>query len=81
MSISHDTMGLVNEDPSPLHKTPELPDELYSFAVEKLNGGGVLVTQIRRGDVPRGAPIRRAIGANEVALIEYLTELAREMYD
>lgn len=57
-------------------------DELIGFFVERLNDGGVLVTQTRRGDIARGAALRRGFGghSDRRALNEYLMTLVHDVY-
>lgn len=60
----------------------DVGDQLFSFYVERLNGGGILVSQTRASDVVIGQITRRALGgiSDRDALIEYLTELVDELY-
>lgn len=58
------------------------PDELIGFFVERLNGGGILITQTRTSDVVMGQATRRALGGytDREALEEYLKDLVGELY-
>lgn len=55
-------------------------DTLNSFIVERMNGGGIVVTQNRSADAARGAPIRRAFSrADDPTLETFIGCLIEEM--
>ena len=55
-------------------------DRLFGVYVERLNGGGVLVTQTRDGDAARGSYIRQAFTSPKL-FREAMGRLSNELFD